>query len=98
MKALREDTIEGRLLDTRCYTQYFSALHYSKKIRCTIKKCDVFYTVGNSLRRNVMPLFLVTELNSFKKSAIDFVGLINPVARRTDTQYIITVTKYLTIW
>jgi hypothetical protein len=37
-------------------------------------------------------------LKEFKKWAIDFVGPINPLAKRTRARYIITAMKYLTRW
>ena len=37
-------------------------------------------------------------LQAFEKWAIDFVGLINPPIKRTESRYIITTTNYLTRW
>jgi hypothetical protein len=37
-------------------------------------------------------------LQVFDKWAIEFVGSINPQARRSGERYIITTTKYLTRW
>jgi hypothetical protein len=54
--------------------------------------------VGKPSRKNVMPLNPHVMLQAFDKWAIDFVGLINPKARRSGERYIITVTKYLTRW
>ena len=45
-----------------------------------------------------MPLVLHITLQEFDKWAVDFVGPINPLGKRTGAQYIITMTDYLTRW
>ena len=45
-----------------------------------------------------MPLVLQVTLQAFDKWAIDFVGPINPPAKKSGARYIITATDYLTHW
>ena len=45
-----------------------------------------------------MPLVPQVTLQAFDKWAIDFVGPINPLAKKSRARYIITVTDYLTCW
>ena len=45
-----------------------------------------------------MPLKPQVTLQAFDKRAIDFVGPINPLGKRTGARYIITTTDYLTRW
>jgi hypothetical protein len=45
-----------------------------------------------------MPLAPQLNLQAFKKRTIDFVGPINPPAKRIEARYIITAIEYLTRW
>jgi hypothetical protein len=62
------------------------------------KAYDVCQRIGKPSRKDEMPLSPHLTLQAFEKSIIDFVGPINPLRKHTRSQYIITATKYLTIW
>jgi hypothetical protein len=62
-------------------------MHRDSKDYCQI--CDVYQRVGKpkvTLRPKV-------TLQAFDKWEIDFVGPINPLAKRTGERYIITMTR-----
>ena len=54
--------------------------------------------VGKPSRRDEMPLSPQLTLQAFEKWAIDFIGPIKPPKKCIGSRYIITMTKYLTIW
>jgi hypothetical protein len=62
------------------------------------QRCDVCQRVCKPNRRDNIPLQPQMTLEAFDKKAIDFVGPINPLAKRTRAKYIITMMKYLTRW
>jgi hypothetical protein len=62
------------------------------------QRCDVCQRVGKPNRIDNTPLRPHVTLQAFNKWAIDFVGQINPPAKRTGSRYIITMIEYLTIW
>lgn len=75
---------------------WWPTLHKDAKGYC--QNCDVCQRVGKPNRRDEMPLKLQVTLQAFYKWAVDFVGLINPPAKRSGARYIITATEYLTRW
>ena len=54
--------------------------------------------MGKPLRRDEMPLVPHVTLQAFKNWAIDFIGPINPLRKKTSVEYIITTINYLTRW
>jgi len=62
------------------------------------QNCDVCQRVGNPSMRYEMPLIPQVTLKVFDKWVLDFVGPINPLAKRSGERYIITMTEYLTRW
>ena len=59
--------------------------------------CDICQRTGKPSRRDEMPLVPQVTLQAFDKWAIDFVGPINPPAKKYGARYIITATDYLLI-
>lgn len=52
-------------------------------------------TTGNPSRRYEIPLVPQVTFQVFHKLAIDFVGLVNQLGKRTIVRYIITTSDYL---
>ena len=69
-----------------------------KDAREYFHSCDICQRTGKPSRRDEMPLVPQVTLQTFDKWAIDFVGPINPPAKKSIARYIITVTDYLTHW
>jgi hypothetical protein len=62
------------------------------------RSCDTFQRIGNSYRRDELPLHPFRALQAFEKWVVDFIGSINPLDKHSKPKYIITTTNYITRW
>jgi hypothetical protein len=79
-----------------CIGIWWPTLHQDAKEFC--QTYDVCQRVGKPSRRDEMRLIPQVTLQYFDKWADDFIGSINPPAKRSGARYIITATNYLTKW
>ena len=63
-----------------------------------VQSCDVCQRTRKPLRRDEMLLVPQVTLQPFDKWAMEFVGPINPLGKRTGVWYIIIENDYLTRW
>ena len=75
---------------------WWPTIHMDTKSFC--QRCDICQRTRKLSRRDEMPLVPQISLQVFDKWAIDFIGPISPLGKRTGACYIITATNYLTIW
>ncbi|MCO5592761.1 hypothetical protein L7F22_046764 [Adiantum nelumboides] len=63
-----------------------------------VRRCDACQRAKMLTRVNSMPLRPMMDARAFAKWGIDFVGPIQPPTYKTQAQYIIVATDYLTKW
>ena len=63
-----------------------------------VKKCDECQRYKAVIQKDTMPLRPMMGARAFAKWGIDFIGPIDPPAMRTQAQYIIATTDYVTKW
>jgi len=79
-----------------CIGLCWPTLRKDSKAYC--RECDACHRTSRPSRRDELPLNAQVSLQPFEKWEIDFVGLIQPLGKKTSAQYIITLTEYLTRW
>ena len=62
------------------------------------KHCDIFQRKTKPSHHDETPLAPQITLQEFEKWAVDFIGPISLLGKRTGVLYIITTTDYLTRW
>jgi hypothetical protein len=67
-----------------------------KDVKDYARACDVCHRIGKPSREDELPLHHVRAFQAFEKCAVDFIGLINPLAKHSKARYIITATDFLT--
>ena len=75
---------------------WWPTIHKDAREYC--HNCDICHRTRKPSRRDEMPLVPEVTLKAFDKWAIDFVGPINPRAKKSGARYIIIATDYLTHW
>lgn len=75
---------------------WWPTLHKDSESYC--KTCDACQTMGTTSHRDELPLNPQVSLQLFEKWAIDFVGPIHSLGKKTGARYIIITTEYLTRW
>ena len=63
-----------------------------------MNRCDECQRYKALIRKVAMPLRPMIGARAFVKWGIDFIGPIDPPAMRTQAQYIIAATDYVTKW
>jgi transposase InsO family protein len=63
-----------------------------------IQHCDPCQRLGRPSNKHKWPLIPILPLAPFEKWGIDFIGPVQPVAKRSRSRYIILATEYVTKW
>ena len=62
------------------------------------KQCVIYQRVGPKMSKSSQPLHPIMPTEIFQRWGVDFIGPINPPAKGTKNEYIITTTYYTTKW